>query len=185
MNHIVSFSLLLVCLFSASCTSEEKTEFNDLSSDEISKNDSLEVISEENVDEENTEFVDMATIALQSSESIIASRKALNETIDSIRFVYEGWDVFLGNFEKSQVVWEEYLEAQCLMAYPPSEGGSAFTERFCWNNYRRGLINTRVKVLKEWLRGGFKGDICRCTVKQIVDSSYYPAPGDTSEFYLE
>ena len=155
-------------------------------SDSTKRLDTTEIIKNEKKEDENDTvvFEDMRTIANNSGKAIVKVKKELNQTIDSIKEIYEGRDVFLDYFEKSQMVWEEYLEAQSLMANPPSSGGSAYTDRICWNNYRMGFIEQRIKVLKKWLKGGTQGDICNGTVKLIYEGEYYPAPGDTSEYYL-
>ena len=190
MNNIVSLSFLVMCLLSNSCTSTDKNEKTNqpmsVISDSTKRLDTTEIIKNENKEDENDTvvFEDMRTIADNSGKAIVKVKKELNQTIDSIKEIYEGRDVFLGYFEKSQMVWEEYLEAQSLMANPPSSGGSAYTDRICWNYYRMGFIEQRIKVLKKWLKGGTQGDICNGTVKLFYDGEYHPAPGDTSEYYL-
>ncbi|MDA9066425.1 hypothetical protein N9K26_01335 [Flavobacteriales bacterium] len=190
MNNIVSLSFLVMCLLSNSCTSTDKNEKTNqpmsVISDSTKRLDTTEIIKNENKEDENDTvvFEDMRTIAENSGNAIVKVKKELNQTIDSIKEIYEGRDVFLGYFEKSQMVWEEYLEAQSLMANPPSSGGSAYTDRICWNYYRMGFIEQRIKVLKKWLKGGTQGDICNGTVKLFYDGEYHPAPGDTSEYYL-
>jgi len=190
MNNIVSLSFLVMCLFSNSCTSTDKNEKTNqhmsVISDSTKRLDTAEIIKNENKEDENDTvvFEDMRTIADNSGKAIVKVKKELNQTIDSIKEIYEGRDVFLDYFEKSQMVWEEYLEAQSLMANPPSSGGSAYTDRICWNNYRMGFIEQRIKVLKKWLKGGTQGDICNGTVKLFYEGEYHPAPGDTSEYYL-
>ena len=190
MNNIVSLSFLVMCFLSNSCTSTDKNEKTNqpmsVISDSTKRLDTAEIIKNENKEDENDTvvFEDMRTIADNSGKAIVKVKKELNQTIDSIKEIYEGRDVFLDYFEKSQMVWEEYLEAQSLMANPPSSGGSAYTDRICWNYYRMGFIEQRIKVLKKWLKGGTQGDICNGTVKLIYEGEYYPAPGDTSEYYL-
>mgnify|MGYP001074053915 CR=1 FL=1 len=190
MNNIVSLSFLVMCLLSNSCTSTDKNEKTNqpmsVISDSTKRLDTTEIIKNEKKEDENDTvvFEDMRTIADNSRKAIVKLKKELNQTIDSIKEIYEGRDVFLDYFEKSQMVWEEYLEAQSLMANPPSSGGSAYTDRICWNNYRMGFIEQRIKVLKKWLKGGTQGDICNGTVKLFYEGEYHPAPGDTSEYYL-
>ena len=190
MNNIVSLSFLVMCFLSNSCTSTDKNEKTNqpmsVISDSTKRLDTTEIIKNENKEDENDTLVfeDMRTIADNSGKAIVKLKKELNQTIDSIKEIYEGRDVFLGYFEKSQMVWEEYLEAQSLMANPPSSGGSAYTDRICWNYYRMGFIEQRIKVLKKWLKGGTQGDICNGTVKLFYEGEYHPAPGDTSEYYL-
>ena len=79
---------------------------------------------------------------------------------------YKEQTIFIKNFKKSQLIWEQYLEAQLLARFPEDKeyrGGSSFG--MCYSLYKQELINDRINSINDWLIGFSEGEICGGSVK--------------------
>lgn len=90
--------------------------------------------------------------------------------LDSVYYAvlreYEEQTIFIKNFKKSQLIWEQYLKAQLLARFPEDKeyrGGSSFG--MCYSLYKQELINDRINSINDWLIGFSEGEICGGSVK--------------------
>jgi hypothetical protein len=90
----------------------------------------------------------------------------LDSVYNAVLREYKEQTIFIKNFKKSQLIWEQYLEAQLLARFPEDEeyrGGSSFG--MCYSLYKQQLINERITALKDWLIGFPEGEMCGGSVK--------------------
>lgn len=90
----------------------------------------------------------------------------LDSVYNAVLREYKEQTIFIKNLKKSQLIWEQYLEAQLLARFPEDEeyrGGSSFG--MCYSLYKQQLINERITALKDWLIGFPEGEMCGGSVK--------------------
>jgi hypothetical protein len=90
----------------------------------------------------------------------------LDSVYNAVLREYKEQTIFIKNFKKSQLIWEQYLEAQLLARFPEDEeyrGGSSFG--MCYSLYKQELINDRINSINDWLIGFSEGEICGGSVK--------------------
>ncbi|MBP6091047.1 MAG: DUF1311 domain-containing protein [Crocinitomicaceae bacterium] len=107
-----------------------------------------------------------AEINTQQLNKLDLSLIKLDSVYNAVLREYKEQTIFIKNFKKSQLIWEQYLEAQLLARFPEDEeyrGGSSFG--MCYSLYKQQLINERITALKDWLIGFPEGEMCGGSVK--------------------
>lgn len=90
----------------------------------------------------------------------------LDSVYNAVLREYKEQTIFIKNFKKSQLIWEQYLESQLLARFPEDEeyrGGSSFG--MCYSLYKQELINDRINSINDWLIGFPEGEMCGGSVK--------------------
>lgn len=94
------------------------------------------------------------------------ARTQMQEVISQVRERYRDDEVFIKALMRSQVLFEQSLEADTYLKYPnrdPNAYGSVYP--MCLSSFQASLIEQRIAFLQVWLDGIEEGDVCSGSVR--------------------
>jgi uncharacterized protein YecT (DUF1311 family) len=102
--------------------------------------------------------------------------KELNRVWKEIQAKYADQPLFLKKLTTAQRFWLQFRDAELEAKFPIEKQENARIQYgsvypMCWNGYKAGLTNARVRDLKIWLTGGQEGDACLGSVKMPSELS--------------